>query len=135
MQFVVRFNSSAIYQTKDTINQSDINKLWGFSEGIDNQLNSARIGWAWYQNALRLYGYVYKNGVRSWQEITAVDIDTDISCSIALSPTQYIFQVNKTTITMERGPATPIATGLQQFPYFGGDETAPQVITILLKSI
>ena len=42
--FNVKFNSSAVYQTKDPANQEDINKLWGFSEGEDHQLNSARIG-------------------------------------------------------------------------------------------
>jgi hypothetical protein len=47
-------------------NQYDINKLWGFSEGINNQYNSARIGWSWNNDALRLYGYVYAKGVRHY---------------------------------------------------------------------
>src|SRR5205085_11605887 len=59
MNFMVRFDSSAVYQTTDPDNQYDINKLYGFSDGMDHQLNSARIGWAWNKGALRLYAYIY----------------------------------------------------------------------------
>src|SRR5678810_608450 len=62
MRFIVKFDKSAIYQTVVPENQYDINKLWGFTEGINNQYNSARIGWSWNNNALRLYGYVHANG-------------------------------------------------------------------------
>src|SRR5580765_3710065 len=64
MRFIVKFDKSAIYQAVVPENQYDINKLWGFTEGIKNQYNSARIGWSWNNNALRLYGYVHANGVR-----------------------------------------------------------------------
>ena len=37
MKFVARFDSSAIYQSINPINQLDINKLYGFSEGFNNQ--------------------------------------------------------------------------------------------------
>ena len=44
MKFMVKFDNSAIYQTVNAENQYAINKLWGFSEEIDNHTNSARIG-------------------------------------------------------------------------------------------
>jgi len=69
MKFMVKFDKSAIYQTLVPENQYDINKLWGFTEGINNQYNSARIGWSWNNNALRLYGYVHANGIRHFQEM------------------------------------------------------------------
>src|SRR5687767_8188281 len=52
--FKAKFDSSAIYQSVTPVNQFDVNKLYGFSEGGDHHLNSARIGWAWNKNALRL---------------------------------------------------------------------------------
>ena len=91
MSFVVKFDNSAIYQTVIAENQYDINKLWGFSEGFDHQYNSARIGWAWNDGALRLYAYSYNRGVRQSQEITSVPIGSDITCSIKLSGSSYIF--------------------------------------------
>jgi hypothetical protein len=135
MKFMVKFDNSAIYQTVIPENQYDINKLWGFTEGINNQYNSARIGWSWNNDALRLYGYVYANGIRYSQEITSVVIGSDITCSIKLAGSTYLFTVNGVSISLPRGPSTSQASGYQQYPYFGGDEVAPHLITILIKSI
>jgi len=133
MKFTARFNSSAIYTTIDPLNQYDINKLWGFSEGLNHQYNSARIGWAYNDNALRLYAYVYNKGVRDSKEITTVALNTDILCSIKLVGSTYLITANGISVTMARGLSTSRASGYQLYPYFGGDETAPQDITIDLK--
>jgi hypothetical protein len=135
MKFMVKFDSSAIYQTELSENQYAINKLWGFSEGNDNHYNSARIGWSWTDNALRLYGYVYVAGVLYYQEITSVSIGTEISCGIKLTEDTYLFNVNGVSVSLARGSSTAQASGYQQYPYFGGNETAPHLITILIKSL
>jgi len=135
MKFMAKFDNSAIYQTVIPENQYDINKLWGFTEGINNQYNSARIGWSWNNDALRLYGYVYANGVRHYQEITTVTIGTDITCSIKLAGNTYLFTVNGVSVSLPRGPSATQASGYQQYPYFGGDETAPHLITIMIRSL
>jgi len=132
MKFMVKFDNSAIYKTVVPENQYDINKLWGFTEGINNQYNSARIGWSWNNNALRLYGYVYANGVRHYQEITSIAIGSDITCSIKLADNTYVFTVNGISISLPRGPSSSQVSGYQQYPYFGGDETAPHLITIMI---
>ena len=41
MKFLVKFDSSAIYQTEFSENQYAVNKLGGFSEGTDSHYNSA----------------------------------------------------------------------------------------------
>jgi len=135
MKFMVKFDNSAIYQTVIPENQYDINKLWGFTEGINNQYNSARIGWSWNNDALRLYGYVYANGIRHSQEITPVSIGAEITCSIKLAGSTYLFTVNGVAVSLPRGLSTSQASGYQQYPYFGGDEVAPHLITILIKSL
>ena len=135
MKFMARFDNTAVYQTLDPWNQYDINKLWGFSEGLNHQYNSARIGWAWNDGALRLYAYAYKNGVPQYQEITPVTIGTDITCSIKLSGNSYIFTVNGIAVTLPRASSTATASGYQLYPYFGGDEVAPHTIYIWLKNL
>ena len=135
MKFMARFDNSAIYTTANPDNQADINKLWGFSEGFNNQYNSARIGWNWVNNALRLHAYVYNKGVRAYREITTVPIGTDINCSIRVSGSSYIFTVNGVSVTMARGTSTSTASGYQQYPYFGGDEVAPHKISIQIKPL
>ena len=135
IKFKVRFDSSAIYQTIDPQNQYDINKLYGFSEGYDPHLNSARIGWSWNDGALRLYAYTYNNAVRDSKEIAVVNIGADINCGIKISDNNYVFTVGTTTIIMTRGINSPVASGYQLYPYFGGDEIAPADIRILIKKL
>jgi hypothetical protein len=135
MKFVVKFDSSAIYTCIDPLNQADINKLYGFSEGFSNQYNSARIGWNWYGGKLNLYGYVYNKGVRSFAKITSVSIGAEHNCSIKVLGASYIFTVNGVSITLGRALKTTTASGYRQYPYFGGDEVAPHNVTILIRNL
>lgn len=135
MNFVVKFDNTGIYTTVDPLNQYDINKLWGFSEGFNHQYNSARIGWAWVNNAMRLYGYTYAKGVRYSSEITTIPLNTEITCGIKFSGSSYIITANGKSVTLPRGTTTTKASGYQLYPYFGGDETAPQDILIYLRTI
>jgi len=73
--------------------------------------------------------------VRQYQEITTVTIGAEITCSIKIMGDTYIFTVNGFIVTQPRGLSTAQASGFQQYPYFGGDETAPHTITILLKNL
>ena len=152
MKFYAKFDATSIYKNMLPENQYDINKLWGFSEGLINSTNSCRIGWSYNDGQyggiynvgttlLRLYAYSYANSIRYSKEICVVPINTDLNCSIKLSGSLYtctvsfvvngITQTFSTTIT--RGPLTTSASGYQQYPYFGGNETAPQNIYINIK--
>lgn len=130
MSFKVIFDSTAIYKTLNPLNQGDINKLYGFTEGIDNHINSARIGWSWNKNALRLYAYIYANGVRGFKEISTVPIGAVATCTIAVTDKQYLFEVNDKKVSLNRGLEGPAVAGYMQYPYFGGDEVAPGNIYI-----
>jgi hypothetical protein len=135
-KFLVRFDSTAIYQTIDPVNQYDINKLYGFSDnGKQHHEFSARIGWRWSDGALRLFGYIYNNTVVSYEEITTVSIGVQHTCSIRVAGNSYVFSVNNKTITMPRESAGDTATGYKLYPYFGGDETAPHAINIRIKEL
>lgn len=136
LSFTVRFDSSAIYQTISKDNQGDINKLFGFSDNnAQHQQYSARFGWRWSNNALRLFGYIYNNGVRSSKELGTIDIGTENSCSIKVSDSTYIFTFNGKSITMPRQSKTVKAEGYKLFPYFGGNEMAPHTILIWIKEL
>jgi hypothetical protein len=134
-KFSTRFDSSGVYTTTDPVNQYDINKLYGFSEGINHEYNSARIGWAWNKGAMRLYAYAYKNGVRQSKEITAVPLNTEVNCSIKVSGYNYVFTVNGVSVTLPRAKNTATASGYQLYPYFGGDEVSPKDIFIQIKNL
>ena len=133
MKFFAKFDQSAIYQAVIPENQYDINKLWGFSEGFNNQYNSARMGWGYSNGAIRLYGYVYSKGVRYSKEITTVLPGQENSCSIKISGNTYIISANGVSVTLPRGTTATKASGFQQYPYFGGNEVAPHNISIFIK--
>jgi hypothetical protein len=134
LRFLVRFDSSAVYTTTDPANQYDINKLYGFSDNnSQHHLFSARFGWRWSDGALRLFGYVYNNGVIISREINTVVIGSEVQCTLKVNPSSYYFTVDKITDSLPRQSTTPQAKGYQLYPYFGGDEPAPHAITISIK--
>ncbi len=134
MNFIAKFDSSAIYTAVIPSNQADIHKLYGFSDNnTQHHDNSARIGWRWYNNELQLLGYIYNNTVRSDLFIKAVVIGSEINCSIKINGNKYIFMVDGTSIEMPRTSTIP--SGYKLYPYFGGDEVAPHTIKILIKDL
>lgn len=136
MKFAVRFDSSAVYQTTFPENQYDINKLYGFSDNNSaHHQFSARFGWRWSDNALRLFAYVYNNGAVTSKELTSIAIGIEISCSIKVTSTNYIFTVNDGVYQLPRTATTAKAKGYQLYPYFGGDEVAPHDVNIWVKSL
>lgn len=95
LKFITKFDSTAIYSTVLDYNQLDINKLYGFSDNNSgHQQYSARFGWRWSDNALRLFGYVYNNGVRDSKELGTVTIGSEINCSIKVTAKHYVFSLN-----------------------------------------
>ena len=136
LSFIVKFDSSAIYQNVQTENQYDINKLFGFSDNNAlHQAYSARFGWRWSNNALRIFAYVYNNGIRITKELATVAIGAEINCTIKVTSTNYIFILNGKETLMPRESTTVTADGYKLYPYFGGDETAPHNIFILIKEL
>ena len=136
MKFVVKFDSSAIYQTIVAANQYDINKLFGFADnGADHHEYSARFGWRWSDNALRLFAYIYNAGAVTFKEIGVFTIGTEIQCSIKPGASKYIFTAGDQTVEMPRLSSTDKAKGYLLYPFFGGDETAPHAIKIMIKTL
>ncbi len=136
LKFNVKFDSSAIYVTQNPANQIDINKLYGFSDNnADHHSFSARFGWRWNNNALRLFGYIYNDGIRSFKELGVVNIGEENYCSIKIKDSIYIFNLNNKADTLPRKSTTQNAIGYRLYPYFGGDETAPHNINIRIKEL
>lgn len=136
LNFIVRFDSSCIYQTTSPENQADINKLYGFSDNnAMHQQYSARIGWRWSEGALRLFAYTYNNAVRDSKELCTVPIGKEVHCRIKIANEAYLFSVDEKTDTMPRQSTTATAKGYQLYPYFGGDETAPHEVRIWIKDL
>jgi len=136
LKFSVKFDSSAIYQSFLSINQYDINKLYGFSDNnAHHHQFSARFGWRWSDDALRLFAYVYNNGIVISKELGSVTLGKEVNCSIKVGEATYTFIMDEITEYLPRSSTTPIAKGYLLYPYFGGDELAPHDINIRIKTL
>jgi hypothetical protein len=136
LKFMVKFDSSAIYQTTDPQNQYDINKLYGFSDNdSQHHLYSARFGWRWSDGALRIFAYTYNNGVRESKELSTVSIGKEVECSIKVVGEVYQFVMDGKAQIMPRLSLTPVAKGYQLYPYFGGNEVAPHEVRIRIREV
>ena len=136
MKFVVKFDSTAIYETRSPENQFDINKLYGFSDNnADHHQYSARFGWRWNGNALHLFAYIYNAGSVTSKELATINIGAEANCSIKVTPTNYWFTVDGIATQLPRMSTTEKAEGYQLYPYFGGDEVAPHQINIWIKNL
>lgn len=131
MSFDAIFDNSSIYKTADPKNQTDINKLFGFSDcTTGHHENSARFGWSW-NDSLSIYAYCYVGGSVSHKFITSVKIDSIYRYIIKIEPHKYRFLIAGKEVEMERGCDEGFKYLL--FPYFGGSSVSPQNITIKLK--
>ncbi|TYZ14182.1 hypothetical protein FY528_00150 [Hymenobacter lutimineralis] len=135
LKFSVKFDNTAAYKTKLTNNQADVNKLYGLSDCNSlHQTNSARFGWRWYQNRLELLAYSYRAGVNTTTLLTAIDRNKWYTCELQITDGKYTFVVNGKKVEHKRS-CTGAAKGYQLYPYFGGNETAPQNITLRLQDL
>lgn len=136
LKFIAKFDSTAVYSTIDPYNQLDINKLYGFSDNNStHQQFGARFGWRWSDKALRLFGYVYNDGIREYKELGTVKIGAENNCSIRVTPKNYIFSLNGVVDSLRRTSPGTKAAGYKSYPYFGGDESAPHNIYIWIKEL
>jgi len=136
LKFLAKFDSTAIYTTIDPGRQNDINKLYGFSDNnTTHHQFSARFGWRWSNNALRLFGYIYNNGLNDFKELGTVDLGKENVCAIQVTSTAYHFLLNGKTDSLPRTSTTIKAEGYKLYPYFGGYESAPHTINIFIKEL
>lgn len=135
IRFTARFDSSAIYQTRDSRNQADINKLYGIADcNSSHHFNSARFGWRWFDDSLQIWAYVYVNGERKMSFITSVPLNSASTYELVLGASTYDFKVNNSIVSLPRHCSTRY-NGYKLYPYFGGDEPAPHDITIIIQDL
>lgn len=144
MKFKFKFDSSAIYTTKDPMNQADVNKLYGFADGVSfttrytippHHINSARIGWAYVNKALRIYAYYYNDSVQLFKELQPISIGKTYTAGIKILQGGYEFTVGEKKDTVPRTCPLPTIVGYKLFPYFGGTEKSPKEVRIWVKDL
>jgi hypothetical protein len=134
--FDVTFTDSCCYHLSSE-DQTDINKLFEFSHGLHHN-NSARFGWSFLDNKMRLWAYCYNSGQRLATYITSVELNKQYQLYINAHETNHEFIVkcdNKIKATVKVPKSSKIKFGYKLWPYFGGNNPAPHNINIKLVKI
>ena len=136
LQFQAIFDESAIYQSIDTNNQYDINKLYGLSDCKDNHTKtSMRLGWRWLNDSLEILWFKHTNNNFSFAKIKSIDFNEIVNFGIQFDTDYYYMSVGVETVTIAR-PCNQLSNRKYfLWPYFGGNETAPHDIKIKIKDL
>ena len=136
LQFQAIFDESAIYQSIDTNNQYDINKLYVLSDCKDNHTKtSMRLGWRWLNDSLEIHWFQHVNNNFVFSKISTIKLNIIVNFSIIFDENYYYVSVDNDTVTIDRPCNSQSIRKYYLYPYFGGDETAPHDIKIKIKSI
>lgn len=129
------FDESAAYTLEQTSDQADINKLIGFSDcGQHHQSESARLGWRWLNDELQILAYSYLEGDLSFELMGSIPLNTEIDMMIIANSGNYVFSgTGLETVTLTRTNNCSTEENYWLWPYFGGNQVAPQQIKIRLK--
>jgi len=131
------FTESCLYDLKNE-NQSDINKLFGFSIGL-HYINSVRFGWRpnLKNSTIEILKYEYNDKVRNFKSILELDLNKFYRFEIKYDGFGFvsysIFDINDVCLANTLSIPIlgfPIIFGYRLGLYFGGNEKAPQDITI-----
>ena len=130
LNFSFRFDNSAIYDIG--IEQSDINKLFGFAEGSANNIHtfSARFGWRYYNDTIEILAYAYIDGVRMSSLLGTVEIGEVYSGSITSTLDAYIFSFSGNTVVFDKSSQFYSTNKFLSYPYFGGNIAAPHEVRV-----
>jgi hypothetical protein len=125
------FDESCRYDL-NSVDQFDINKLWGVSFG-DHQKNSIRIGWNYdaQKDEIILSVYTYENGQRKYRQVSTCRINQLFLLSLTLNKSSYT--VSEGLGSIEIPYKYPwLKAGYYLYPYFGGNQPAPHDVHIQL---
>jgi hypothetical protein len=138
ISFKAEFDESCLYDL-ESVNNLDINKLFGFSTTLWHHNQSARVGWRRHgDDSIELLTYSYDNKKRIYQTLGIVKPDQEFTCTIEDIETHYVYTFNDgNTFKKVSDPKLGDKLWFKYFlwPYFGGDQTAPQNMLIYLERI
>jgi hypothetical protein len=133
LDFDAVFNESARYYIGGDYEQSNINKLLGFTDcGPGVHDNSARFGWRWFNDRLEILAYCYIEGVRHEEFLTTVEFNEENNYKLYIQDDKYVFQVNGHVASIQRS-CTGSRKKYYLYPYFGGQKPAPHDIEIKIR--
>lgn len=138
LRFQAFFTPSALYRSANPHNQHDFNKLMGITS-TNIHKNSIRLGWravpATGKISVGFYGYAA--GRRIMEELGHVAVNQwiDVELRMHSNGMHAVAAGKKHEVNASLGFKALTPTWLLRTAYFGGDEKAPQNITIHVRNV
>ena len=138
IKFDFILDESAEYISEVPRNQSDINKIYGFSDFGKNHLKySIRLGWRYNEltDKIELCWLRHEDGVHKGETIRTIEPNKIYNATIDIETFWYVIIINSDTTKVIRRPKGMwgLVRRYMLYPYFGGNEYAPHNITIKIK--
>ena len=138
-EWEVIFEPSCIYSESDLFNPSnylDVNKLIGFSDcGKYHSQYSCRVGWRASGDSIELLIYKRDDNNIGFKSLKKVYPDQIVNVTLDFKDTTYISCIDGICDTLIRPCPDWSGRKYSLFPFFGGQETAPHKMKILIKEI
>lgn len=132
LTYEVTFTESCKYLTWR--NDSSIHKLFGIGFFPYHRINSIRFGWSYEGlESIRIHKYIYKDGVRTIEPLTWVQVNEPAYFSIFSDGGSQSYGMICQHI-VEQVKIKP-QIGYQLYPYFGGNQKAPHDIEIIMERL
>jgi len=129
----IKFNKDCDYTLTDPTCINDINKAYGFSYGNHNKW-SIRLGWLVENHKIKLFNYIYANSIRKSKRIgtstTYFEFDTWYNFEITYNDMDKLATIKINNYITSLPFNIPATIGYYLKPYFGGNCSAPQDMTI-----
>ncbi len=140
LAFKCIFSNNCKYDLQDS-NQFDVNKLYGLGWGFKGPLyNSYRIGWRYnaIKDKIELFLFIQENKTRTLKYLDAVELNQEFTVRMIVDNNNllvYLYLQGQQTITASYQFKSIGKILYRCFPYFGGDQTAPDTMNIFIKEI
>ena len=138
-EWEVIFESSCIYLESDLFNPSnylDVNKLIGFSDcDRHHSQYSCRVGWRASGDSIELLIYKRDDNNIGFKSLKKVYPDQIVNVTLDFKDTIYTSCIDGICDTLVRPCPNWSGRKYSLFPFFGGQETAPHKMKILIKEI
>ena len=138
-EWEVIFESSCIYSESDLFNPSnylDVNKLIGFSDcDRHHSQYSCRVGWRASGDSIELLIYKRDDNNIEFKSLKKIYPDQLVNVTLDFKDTIYTSCIDGICDTLVRPCPNWSGRKYSLFPFFGGQETAPHKMKILIKEI
>jgi hypothetical protein len=130
VKFDVFFSLNCLYQISGE-DGSDLNKLYGLSDGMNHMQNSARFAWRCLNGrTIELWYFVHSDGSQVYEKMGEVLPGEIHHLEIDIQEKSYRFRMDERQVEVNRTKSTSM--GYRCYPYFGGNLTAPHEMTIAI---